>query len=331
MARKYTLPPIFVVGSGRSGTTWVGDVLATCSGGVPVFEPLSQRLVPECPRWKQPGPYLRIGKSYPQWEAYFDGVLSGRISNRWTRQDYRRMPKLLARRPLTGRIGVRLARMQYRWQEMRGSRYLVKEVHGNLALAWLQTYTSAPLVYLIRHPCAVVGSRIRLPEHTWDFDMNEILGEPELMRDLLEPFRTTISGATTALERLAVSWCVENLLPLSQAKSLGWLCCCYEEFLCDREAVFARLFRRLGLEPTSVTKKALELVVSSPTHDPHTSRPWHAPLSEAEGESVLRICEAFGLTLYGRQTMPLLATEDLAGIARMRSTRPSSNGYAVSL
>jgi Sulfotransferase family len=331
MSREYTLPPIFVVGSGRSGTTWVGDVLCTASGCVPVFEPLSQRLVPECPRWKQPGPYLRQGTSYPQWEAYFDGVLSGRISNRWTRQDYRRMPKLLARRPLTGRIGVRLAQMQYHWQEMRGNRYLVKEVHGNLALAWLQRYTSARLVYLIRHPCAVVGSRMRLPDHSWDFAMDEILGEHELMRDFLEPFRTTISGATTLLERLTVSWCIENLVPLSHARSHDWLCCCYEEFLSGRDAVFARVFRWLGLLPTEVTKKALELVVSSPTHDPHTSRPWHAPLSEAEGDSVLRICEAFGLKLYGRQNMPLVAPGDLAGIADARLTRPSSNRSAVRL
>jgi hypothetical protein len=331
MFREFTLPPIFVVGSGRSGTTWVGDVLGTGSGCVPIFEPLSQRLVPQCPRWKQPGPYLRKGTSYPQWEAYFDGVLSGRISNRWTRQDYRRMPKLLARRPLTGRIGVRLAEMQYRWQKMRGRRYLVKEVHGNLALAWLQSYTSARLVYLVRHPCAVVGSRLRLPEHTWLFDMDEILGEPELMKDHLEPFRTTISGATTALERLTVSWCIENLVPLTQSKSHDWLCCFYEDFLSDREEVFARLFRWLGLLPTSVTKEALGLVVSSPTHDPHTTRPWHAPLSEAEGECVLRICDAFGLRLYGRQTMPLVASGDLAGFVDTRSTSPSSNECAVSL
>jgi hypothetical protein len=80
-----------------------------------------------------------------------------------------------------------------------------------------------------------------------------------------------------------------------------------------------RVFRSLGLEPTSVTERAEEYVVSTPTHDPHTSRPWHAPLSEAEGESVLRICEAFGLRLYGRQSMPLFAPGDLPGIADTRN------------
>jgi Sulfotransferase family len=318
MAREYTLPPIFVVGSGRSGTTWIGDVLGTCSGCVPVFEPLNQQWVPETPRWKMPGPYLRDGGSYPQWEAYFDGLLAGRISNYWTRQDYRRMPRFLTHRRLTERIGARLAKTQYQWQEMRGRRYLVKEVFANLMLHWLTSYTQARLLYLIRHPCAVVGSRMRRPE-VWEFDMNEVLCESALMRDLLEPFRRTIGGATTPVERLTVSWCVENIVPLSQAGSRDWLFCSYEEFLADPEAAFARVFRRLGLEPTSVTRKTAESLVSHPTHDPHRSRPWHAPLSEAEGESVLRVCEAFGLRLYGRRSTPLFAPEDLPGIADIRT------------
>jgi Sulfotransferase family len=317
MSREYNLPPIFVVGSGRSGTTWIGDVLGTCSGCVPVFEPLNQEWVPENPRWKMPGPYLRHGVSYPLWEAFFDGLLTGRISNYWTRQDNRRMPKLLTRRRLTERIGARLAKIQYHWQEMRGSRYVVKEVFANLMLHWLASYTGARIMYLIRHPCAVVGSRMRRPD-VWEFDMSEILSEALLMTDLLEPFRRTISGATTPLERLTVSWCIENIVPLHQSGSQDWLLCCYEEFLSDREGAFVRVFRRLGLEPTSVTKKTAEFLVSHPTHDPHMSRPWHAPMSEAEGESVLRICEAFGLRLYGRQSMPLFAPDELSGIAYTR-------------
>jgi Sulfotransferase family len=322
MSKEYNLPPIFVVGSGRSGTTWIGDVLATCSGCVPVFEPLNQQWVPECPRWKMPGPYLRQGGSDPQWEAFFDGLLAGKISNYWTRQDNRRMPKFLTRRPLTMRIGARLAKTQYHWQEMHGRRYVVKEVFANLMLHWLANYTRGRIVYLIRHPCAVVGSRVRRPE-VWDFEMNEIFCESSLMRDFLEPFRRTIIGANTLIERLAVSWCVENIVSLSQGGSHDWLVCCYEEFLADREEAFMRVLRRLGLLPTSVTRKTADFLVSHPTHDPRRSRPWHAPLSEAEGESVLRICEAFGLGWYGRQSTPLLAPGDLPGITGIRNEAPS--------
>ena len=153
----------------------------------------------------------------------------------------------------------------------------------------------------------------------WEFDVNEILCVSSLMRDLLEPFRRTISGATTPVECLTVSWCIENIIPLSQAGSQDWHFCCYEEFLAAREVAFARVFRRLGLVPTSVTKKTAEFLVSHPTHDPHMPRPWHAPLSEAEGESVLLICEAVGLRLYGRQSMPLFAPGDLPGLADIRN------------
>jgi hypothetical protein len=78
---------------------------------------------------------------------------------------------------------------------------------------------------------------------------------------------------------------------------------------------FGRVFRTLGLEPTSVTEKAKKLVVSNPTHDLNSSRPWHAPFSEAEGEAVRRICDDFGLRLYGREKMPLCTPRQLVDSA----------------
>ena len=55
------------------------------------------------------------------------------------------------------------------------------------------------------------------------------------------------------------------------------------------------------------------MVVSNPTHDVNIARPWHAPLTEAEGEEVLRICEEFGLRLYGRQITPVSSAGELMG------------------
>src|SRR5271157_2254975 len=92
MPPKHALPPIFVVGSGRSGTTWIGGTIASCKGCISVFEPMHPDNVSEHPRWGMhcglPGPYLSVGNSYPRWGAFFDALLVGRISNHWTRQDW---------------------------------------------------------------------------------------------------------------------------------------------------------------------------------------------------------------------------------------------------
>ena len=107
-----------------------------------------------------PGAYLCEGVSYPQWEAFFDALFSGRISNGWTRQDWMRVPKVLDRWRLAERIGFRMAKIQYQSRYMRGNRYVIKEIRANLMLDWLSSRTNARIVYVIRHPCAVIASRL---------------------------------------------------------------------------------------------------------------------------------------------------------------------------
>ena len=152
MAREHRLPPVFVVGSGRSGTTWIGGTIGSCSGCLSVSEPLHLEQAICVPGWDMPGAYLCEGVSYPEWEAFFDGLLSGRISNHWTRRDWTRVPKILARWRLAERIGYRVAKILYQCQEMFGNRYVVREIRANLMLDWLTSYTNACIVFLIRHP-----------------------------------------------------------------------------------------------------------------------------------------------------------------------------------
>jgi hypothetical protein len=131
------------------------------------------------------------------------------------------------------------------------------------------------------------------------------------MRDFLERFRNTINAATTSVQRQAVLCCVENLVPLSQAGSKDLLLCGYEEFVADQGVALGAAFQRLGLEPTSRTERVKNRVDSNPSYDLNTPRPWHAPRSEAEGDGALRICAEFGLTLYGRQSLPLCSPREL--------------------
>jgi hypothetical protein len=314
------LPPIFVIGSGRSGTTWIGETIASCSGCIPVFEPLHPKSVASTPRWRVnrplPGPYLRARDPHPEWEIFFDALLAGKLSNMWTRQDCSRVPKIVDRWRLANRIAYRLAKMHYRFREMLANRYVVKEIRANLMLDWLENYTRGRIVYLIRHPCAVIGSRINFETPSFETpsfqaDMEEILFQSSLLSDFLEPFRKTISEASTPVQRHAVLWCVENFIPLSQSGSRDWLFCFYEDFVSEQDGAFRRVFQALGLEPTRKTERAKNRVVSLPSQDLSTPRPWYGPLSEAEGEEVLRICSEFGLGLYGRQATPLRATRNV--------------------
>jgi Sulfotransferase family len=323
MARQSRQKPIFVVGSGRSGTTWIGDVIGSCAGCSPIFEPMRTDSVAEVPRWGLrsglPGPYLRARDPHPDWATFLDALLAGGICNVWTRQDWTRVPEVLTRWPLLEKVGYRLARIPYQYRERRAHRYVIKEIRANLMLEWLERHVDARIVYLIRHPCAVVGSRMRLGLPDWEADFEEILCQSRLMGDFLEPFRPIIEQSASMLRRQAVVWCVENLVPISQAGSKDWFVSSYEEFLCEPDRMFEQLFRILGLEPTLSTERAKNRVVSSAS--PHFGMPktWHAPLTEAEGEEILEICAEFGLGFYSRQSLPvrdIIGHPDRPGSAR---------------
>ena len=50
----------------------------------------------------------------------------------------------------------------------------MKIIRGNLLLAWLVRNFEFPVLYLLRHPCAVVASRLRW---NWPCDLDGVFGK----------------------------------------------------------------------------------------------------------------------------------------------------------
>jgi len=150
---------ILLTGSGRSGTTWITDILASSPGIQLIFEPLFpmwSREVEDLTGWHETDQevhsshirsyYLRATGNYPGWERYLPRVLEGKIRNYWT--DYRR-------------------------DAFFPSRFLFKFVRANLMLGNIYENFKPKIVYTIRHPCAVVASRMAI---SWHVDVAGYLG-----------------------------------------------------------------------------------------------------------------------------------------------------------
>jgi hypothetical protein len=86
----------------------------------------------------------------------------------------------------------------------------------------------------MRHPCAVVLSRIELGWAT-DRDIEPFLVQPHLLEDHLDPYFDLIYRAETVEEKHAVIWSVSNLVPLKQFNSNEWKVVYYEN-LCTQRA-----------------------------------------------------------------------------------------------
>jgi hypothetical protein len=274
---------ILVAGSARSGTTWLGDLLAEAAQARVVFEPFHHELVRE---FRPIGafPYRRPSDSDPDLHGFCDRMLAGRLGGAWVD---RGVERLLSRRRV------------------------VKAVRANLFLGWLtQNFPGVPTVLVVRHPCAVAASRIALGWSPQP-DLDAILAQDRLMDDHLAPFRELIHGARSEEARNAVVWCVHHLIPLRQAGESNFTAVFYEDLCTEPEGELSRLMTAIGGE--------LQQLAEGRTRRPsNTSRlgsaavtgesrinSWQRTLKDAQIDEILEIVRGFGLeSIYDESPMP---------------------------
>ncbi|MGI8540235.1 MAG: sulfotransferase [Rubrobacteraceae bacterium] len=210
---------ILVAGSGRSGTTWLSELINRENEYRFIFEPFHPGKVAPCE------PFLRKQYLRPEDDRaiYLEAagkILSGKIRSRWADRFNR---KLLARRRL------------------------IKDIRANLLLGWTRRhFPETPIILLLRHPCAVADSRLRLG---WRDNLDEMMSQRQLVEDHLEPLEADILAAKDPFERSIFLWCIENYIPLRQPGSEKLHIVFYENLLTDPESELASIFDFLRERP----------------------------------------------------------------------------------
>ena len=247
--------PRIVVGFGRSGTTWVQDVLAQSNQLRAVFEPLHPIML----RSFDPGMagYREAGDDDPQLRAYLEKYLLGDFHSLWV--DYRVMQRRLVPRgedqwSLRGLRSVamshRLAARNIRryWRQRGHEQRIVKFVRANMMLSWLQRSFDARIVYIVRHPAAVVLSQLRAarfwhPRRT----IEQYRQDKRLLETLDKPTATMVCEPLEYIEACALQWCIEVRTALNQARDSGITVVFYEELIEHGRPEWQRILRALGL------------------------------------------------------------------------------------
>jgi hypothetical protein len=172
------LHPILVTGAHRSGTTWVGRMLAADSETGYISEPLNVLHRPgvfraQVKHWYQyicdenEGEYLTPLQETLQFDYHFFSELRSLRSFRDTL-----------------RMGRDFALFYHAL--MSGQRALVKDPFAVFSAPWFAKKLNCKVVVTVRHPAAFAGSLQRLD---WSFNFNDLLDQPLLMRDHLEIYR----------------------------------------------------------------------------------------------------------------------------------------------
>jgi hypothetical protein len=275
---------MMIAGTARSGTTWLAELVASQIASRIMFEPFHSRLVPAFSGFHY-FQYMRPEDQNEELLAYCRRVFTGRIRNRWVDREI---------------------------EHIFPTHRVIKEIRANLFLKWIHVrFPQVPLVLILRHPCAVIASRMQLGWAT-DEDIEPFLAQPLLVRDFLEDKLDLVRSAQTAEEKHAVIWCVSYLVPLKQLGAGEVTVVSYERLRTEPEIELPRVFEGIGLGYRAslfdqLDRPSKTTVSASPVMSGRgTVGRWTRELSSEQIRRILAVVEGFGLgSLYGESIVPI--------------------------
>jgi len=175
--------PILVTGSHRSGTTWVGKMLAADADTAYISEPLNVL--------HRPGVYRVPVK---QWYTYITEENEAEYLpafHELLNFQYHLLLEIKSLRSVKDFLRMGRDFRIFSNGSMHGQRVLIKDPFALFSTPWFAKRLNCQVVITARHPGGFVSSLKRLG---WNFDFNNFLNQPLLMRDHLEGDRAAMES-----------------------------------------------------------------------------------------------------------------------------------------
>jgi hypothetical protein len=253
--------PILVTGTQRSGSTWVGQMLAAHTRVAYVWEPFN-KAVPNSPvrYWYQHvtaedeaafRKYLRplLTHDYPWWDEVRASPTPRRIA------------------------GATWRALRALWRRQVGCRVLMKDPSALFSAEWLERTYGMDVVVLIRHPAAFVSSMKRLD---WWLSLGELVPQTKLLDTLLRPLSEEMRRAeprcADIIDHSILTWrLMHHVIRHYRETHPGWIFLRHEDLSLDPLGEFEKLFARLGLDMTGRVRRTIaeHSAEENPREAPH--------------------------------------------------------------
>jgi Sulfotransferase domain len=286
---RYHREVIWVVGDGRSGTTWLSSMINWHGRYREMFEPFHPVFVPTM-RSLRPFQYVRVGFLTPEFRELVDIVFSGRLRDE--RVDMQTPPRL--------HHGL-----------------VVKDIFTQLfAAAVLHEFPEIKLVLIIRNPIDVALSKLKLRRWWWPDDPQLFLAQQNLMEDYLHPFEAQIAHCSgDFVTRQVMIWAILHYVLLKQRPYYRAHVVFYESLRIEPERELSKLFQFLQTNTgDNGTSAALLNAVNKPSRMTRVGTGKVDPRCSAQQLSdTAEILATFGLDhLYDNDRKPTQNAAELA-------------------
>lgn len=186
---------IWLIGDGRSGTTWVSNLINYEKKYREMFEPFHPELVDSC-RFLLPHQYVRPTESNISLERFASSVFSGNFYHE--------------------RVDVDNHVFSYRG-------LLIKDIFANLLAYWVsRQFPNVKIVLLLRNPFSVALSKFKKKDWFWVDDPMVLFNQVALREDYLAEFEDLAYRVVEEgdyIVKQVLIWSVINYVPLSQFSS----------------------------------------------------------------------------------------------------------------
>jgi len=286
--------PIWLLGDGRSGTTWLFELLNYHSRYRAFFEPFN-------PGPSKPGVEIGLHRYLPpdgddrELEKHLADIFSGRFHEE---RHPRSRPALF-------------------------QRVLVKDIYANLFAYWgSRRFPNLRIILIIRHPFAVAASKLNVQNWFPNSDLSLILSQERLVEDHLKdhlPLLRKVARKNDFVVNQIAIWSVINAIPLRQFSREELHVVLYEELMEDPVTTLSDAFVFVDAGTGTVTPVPSQQIIDRPSsstarHGPDgpeqilpSEQPekWELMLTREQIRWGLRILDEFGFRkLYDTDPMP---------------------------
>jgi len=245
-----TIPfSILVTGAHRSGTTWVGKMLAADANTAYISEPLNVLHRPgvfraKVTRWYQYICDENEKEFLPAYEELldFDYHLWDEIRSIKSRKDFLRMGRDF---------------LVFYNGSLRGQRALIKDPFAVFSTRWFAKRLNCKVVITVRHPAGFASS---LKRFKWNFDFRDLLDQPLLLRDHIGVYQDEMKSLKVddVIGQAALLWkiiyrSVHSTLSLNP----DFIAVRHEDLSRDPVNGFRDLYAKLGLDYTHKVEKTI--------------------------------------------------------------------------
>ncbi len=282
---------IIVSGTPRGGTTILAESLIKTLEIPLIWEPLQPWILNGYMNGfdKELGgiPYIPKDAEWEEAKAYFNAVFQGKY--------------------LSNSMIDRLSHVR-NWH-VNGR--LIKMVRANMLLPWAAKNFNCKIIYIVRHPCAVISSQIKhskFDEVTINFKYENLL--KARYGEYFKPFQDKLTVGLSQIELLAHKWALSNSIPLSENNATDWITVSYESLVTN--PVFEA--KRIAEYLESDIKEPLLNNLNTPSSS--LNRPeasfdmnkqlgiWKERLTQGQIDLIHEIIRDYGLTMYSEDPEP---------------------------